>query len=136
MTLDIKDFYYVIPMSRYEYMKLSLDFFPEKIIEQYDLRSLVCPNGWIYMEIRKRMPGLKQAGRIANDWLKIYFAQFGNAPVPRIPALWKHATREITFSLVVDDFGVKYFGKENVDHLIQALQKQYTIYTDWTRSLF
>ena len=48
MTLDIKDFYYGTPMARYEYMKLALDFFPDKIIEQYDLHSLVCPNGCIY----------------------------------------------------------------------------------------
>ena len=59
MTLDIKDFYYGTPMSRYEYMKIALDLFLDKIIEQYDLRSLVCPNGWIYMEIHKGMPALK-----------------------------------------------------------------------------
>ena len=72
MTLDIKDFYYGTPMARYEYTKLALDFFPDEIIKQYDLRSLVCPNVWIYMEIRKGMPGLKQASRIANDRLKIH----------------------------------------------------------------
>ena len=82
------------------------------------------------------MPGLKQAGRIANDRLKIHLAQFGYAPVPRTHFLWKHATREITFSLAVDDFGVEYVSKENADHLIQALKKQYTISTDWTGSLF
>ena len=44
------------------------------------------------------MPGLKQAGRIANDQLKAHLAKFGFAPVPRtrrfldtkllIPQLW------------------------------------------------
>ena len=111
MTMDIKGFYYVTPMSQYEYMKLALDFFPVEIIEQYNLHSLVCPNGWIYMEIRTGVQGLKQSVRIANDRLKIHLAQFGYEPVPRTPALWKHATRDITFYLVVDDFGVKYFGK-------------------------
>ena len=110
MTIDIKDFYYGSPMARYNYMKLALDFFPDEIIEQYDLRILVCTNDWIYMEIRKGMPGLKQAGRIANDRLKTHLAQFGYAPIPHTPDLWKHATRDITFSLVVDDSGVKYSG--------------------------
>ena len=32
MTLDIKDFSYGTSMSRYEYMKLALDFFPDDII--------------------------------------------------------------------------------------------------------
>ena len=41
MTLDIKDFYYITPMSQYEYMKLALDYFPDDIIGQYIMRSLV-----------------------------------------------------------------------------------------------
>ena len=57
------------------------------------------------------MPGLKQAGRIANNRLKAHLAKFGFAPVPRTLALWKHDTKPIFFSLVVDNFGVKYIGK-------------------------
>ena len=136
MTLNIKYFYYGTPMSRYEYMKLALDFFPDKIIEQYNLRRVVCPNGWIYMDIRKGMPGLKQSSRIANDWLKIHLAKFGYTPVPRTPALRKNATHDITFYLVVNDFGVKYVRKENSDHLIQVLKKQYTISMNFNGSLF
>ena len=67
------------------------------------------------------MPGLNQASRIANDRLKAHLVKFGFAPVPRTPALWKHAPKPILFSLVVDDFGVNYIVKENNDHLIQAL---------------
>ena len=75
------------------------------------------------MEIRKVMSGLKQSGHIANDRLKINLAQFGYAPVPCTSALCKHATHDITFYLVVDDIGVKYFGKENSDHLIHAIKE-------------
>ena len=82
------------------------------------------------------MPGLKQAGSIANDRLKAHLSQFGFSPLPRNPALWKHDTKPIFFSLVIDDFGVKYIGKEKADHLIQALQKLYTISIDWTGYLF
>ena len=78
------------------------------------------------------MPSLKQAGRIVNERIKAHLAHFGFAPVPRTPALWKHATKPIILSLVVDNFGVKYTGKENADHLIQALQKLYTISINWT----
>ena len=69
------------------------------------------------------MPGLKQDGRIANDRLKSHLSQFGFAPVPCTPDLWKHATKPITLPLVVDDFGVKYIGKDNADYLIQSLHK-------------
>ena len=37
----------------------------------------------------------------------------------------------IQFTLVVDNFGVKYFDKENAQHLIYALQEDYTITHDW-----
>ena len=43
---------------------------------------------------------------------------------------------DITFFLVVNDFGIKYVGKENSDHLIQSLKKQYTVSMGWTGSLF
>ena len=76
------------------------------------------------------MPSLKQAGRIANNQLKAHLSQFSFAPVPRTPALWKHDTKPTLFSLVVDNFGVKSIGKENVDHFIQALQKLYTIFIE------
>ena len=82
------------------------------------------------------MPGLKQAGRIANDRLKAHPVHFGFAPVPRSPALWKHTTKPIVLSLVIDDIGVKYICKENADHLIQSLQKLCTISIDWTGPLF
>ena len=121
-TLDIKDFYYGTAMARYEYMKLALACIPDEIIDHHSLRT-ISSNGWVYLDIRKGVPGLKQAGRIANDRLKSHLAKFGFAPVPRNPALWKHDTKPIWFSLAIDDFSVKYIGKENADHLIQALQK-------------
>ena len=71
ITLDIKIFYYNTPIGRYEYMKISLAILPEEIIAQYNLLQLAS-DGWVYLEIRKGMPGLKQAGRIANDRPKIH----------------------------------------------------------------
>jgi hypothetical protein len=38
--------------------------------------------------------------------------------------------------LVVDDFGVKYVGKEHVDHLIQCIKQQYELTEDWTGDLY
>ena len=74
-------------MARYKYMKLALACIPDKIIQQYSLQTL-SSDGWVYLEIRKGMPVLKQAGRIANDRLKAHLDQFGFAPVPITPSLW------------------------------------------------
>ena len=116
-------------------MKISLTILPEEIIIQYNLLQLAS-KVWVYLEIHKGMPGLKQAGRIANDRLKIHLAKFGYFPFSRTPPLWKHSTKDIYFSLVVDNFGVKYVGKDTADHLIQALKKLYNISIDWTGSIY
>jgi hypothetical protein len=91
----------------------------------------------VYVEIKKGMYGLKQAGIIANQRLTQHLAQYGYYPTPRTPGLWKHATRPVVFCLVINDFaGIKYVGKQHADHLIQALQDLYPCSTDWTGSLY
>ena len=58
MILDIKNFYYGTAMDRYDYMKLALACIPDEIIYQYSLYTL-SSDGWVYLETRKGMPGLK-----------------------------------------------------------------------------
>ena len=67
-------------MGQYKFMKISLEILPEEIIAQYNLLQLAS-NEWVYLYIRKGMPGLKQASRIANDRLKIHLAKFGYSPL-------------------------------------------------------
>jgi hypothetical protein len=103
---------------------------PDKIIQQYQLQQLVTPDSWVYIEIRKGMYGLKQAGILANQRLQKHLTTHGYFPTPRTPGLWKHATRDVHFSPVVDNFGVKYVGKENAQHLVDALASLYEVSTD------
>jgi hypothetical protein len=49
-----------------------------------------------------------------------------------VPGLWLHKSRPITFTLIVDDFGVKYVGKEHAKHLIRILKEYYEISEDWS----
>ncbi len=49
-----------------------------------------------------------------------------------IPSLWKHDTRPVQFTLVVDNFGVKYFDEEHANHLKWVLEEHYTLTCDWT----
>jgi hypothetical protein len=48
-----------------------------------------------------------------------------------MPGYWKHDWRPINFTLVMDDFGVKYIGKEHVHHITQTLKQHYEIKEDW-----
>ena len=77
------------------------------------------------------MPGLKKAGKIANDRLVQHLAKYGYRPCKYTPALWRHDTNGVTFALVVDNFGVKYVGKQNFEHLLSALRNLYEIMVDY-----
>lgn len=44
-------------------------------------------------------------------------------PAGITPSLFKHVSRPRIFSLVVDDFGVKWENSEDLDHLIACLRK-------------
>jgi hypothetical protein len=85
----------------------------------------------VYLEIRKGISGPKQAGLLANQLLQQRVAPYGYYPAWHIPGMWLHKTRSIAFTLVVDDFAVKYVGKENAHHLRNALLCSYEITTYW-----
>lgn len=120
MTADIKDFYLNTPMEIYEYMRIRVEDIPADIINRYELDSKI-HNGFVYVEIRKGMYGLPQSGKLANDRLCRHLAAHGYHQSKHTPGLFHHVTRPITFTLVVDDFGIKYVGKEHAQHLIDTI---------------
>jgi hypothetical protein len=83
MMMDIKNCYIGTPLPRFEYIKMLLSRFPEEIIQKYNLKALAV-DGWVYIEIRKGMYGLKQAGLLANELLQTCLAPFGYKPNTRL----------------------------------------------------
>ncbi len=53
-----------------------------------------------------------------------------------VPGLWTHKTRNTCFTLVVDNFAIKYTKMEDAKHLIDTLQKDYTITVDWDATTY
>jgi hypothetical protein len=135
MMMDIKNYYPVTPLPWFEYMKMLLSRFPEEIVQKYNLNALAV-DGWVYIEIRKGMYSLNQAGLLANQLLQTHLAPFGYYPARHTPGLWLHKTRTISFTLVVDDFAVKYVGKQHAKHLRDALLGTYELTTDWTATVY
>ena len=43
------------------------------------------------------------------------------------PGLWTHEWRPVCFTLVVDNFGVKYVGEEHKQHLIDTVSEFYDV---------
>jgi hypothetical protein len=135
MCQDIKNFYLTAALEYYKYMKIPLTLFPAWIVEQYDLNKHAL-HSFVHLEMRRALWGLPQAGILANKRLRLKLAPFGYNESENIPGLWYHESRPIMFTLVVDNFGVKYICKEDVQLLITSIKTDCTITKDWTGNLY
>jgi hypothetical protein len=82
------------------------------------------------------MYGLKQAGLLANQFLQTRLVPLVYYPARHTPGLWLHKTRPISFTLKVDDFAVKYVGKQHAEHRQNALLRTYELTMDWTATVY
>ena len=121
MLADLKDHFLNTPMERPEYMKVPYNKFPDDIRTTYNLDRIVTSNGYIFYKIKHGMHGLKQADILAYDYIKQHLYPYGYHLVPGTVGLWKHSTRPISCYLCVDDFGIKCFNKENINHLLDKV---------------
>jgi hypothetical protein len=118
-------------MNQAKYMRVPMASIPTQIIKYYNLPSLA-HNSNIYVEINKGMYGLPQTGCLVNNALVKHLNNHGYHQCPQTPGLFTHLSCPIQFCLVVDDFGIKYSGKENAQHPIDTLCQLYEITVDWT----
>ena len=88
------------------------------------------------VQVDKGIYGLAQASKLAQDDLFPLLARGGYHQCPNTPLLFKHATRPISFVLVVDDFSVKYKDRSDALHLLATLGTKYEYTVDWTGAKF
>ena len=132
MTMDISNLYLMTPLERPKYIHMKMDDIPDEIIEEYKLHSKADKNNTIYLKATKGMYGLPHGGLIANQLLEKQLNEHGYFQSKLVPSMWTHKTWPIQFSLVVDDFGVKYVGEEHAKHLESVLKEHYKVTCDWT----
>jgi hypothetical protein len=135
MIMDIKSYCLGTPLPIYAYIRLPLTILPRDIIEKYNLKRLAV-SGWLYLDIRKGVYGLKQAGLLANQLLQKRLKPFDYYSARHTPGLWLHTTKPTAFSLVVDDFAVKYITKYDANHLRDALLQHYEVTTEWEGTVY
>ena len=66
------------------------------------------------------MYGLKEAGKLSNLRVVSLLSSFGFYETTT-PCYFRHVSRNISFVLVVDDFGVKYHSRVDFDYLVSCL---------------
>ena len=111
--------------------KMKIESFPEDLIEHYKLCKKVDENGLLFIRVEQGMYGLPHAGIIAQKLLEERLTKHRYRQSDHTPGLWIHDWRPISFSIIVDDFGVKYVGREHADHLIKILEEFYVVDKDW-----
>ena len=88
------------------------------------------------VEIQRGMYGMPQSGILANNQLQQHLSTFGYTQVKHKYGLSRHKTRNLSFTLVVDDFGVNYSTHTDMDHLNNDIQTKYTTTSDITGIIY
>ena len=108
-------------MASLEYMKIAWKYFPNDIRLKYNLSSFLTNDGYVYCKINKGMYGLKQAAVLAYNQLANHLKDNNYKQIIGSMGMWKHGTKNITFCLCVDNFGVKYHNKEDATDFLNTL---------------
>ena len=82
------------------------------------------------------MYGLREAGYTANVKPKKVLGLEGYVSTKFTPGLFTHKTRDIVFSLVVDNFRARYTKREDVEHLLKTIQDKYPVKVDWDSTFY
>ncbi len=107
---------------------MHLSDFPDDVIVQYGLKNIANKDGMVFVKIPKGMYGLPQVDLLAHELLKKCLNKHENFQSTHTPVLWTHKWHSIPFTLVVDDFSIKYVGKDNLQHLTSILQESNKIF--------
>ena len=84
---------------------------PQEFVEKYNLQEKA-HNGYIYARVTKGIYGPPpQSGQIEHCALVKYLEPYGYHPSRKNLGLWTHNSRKTNFTLLVDNFVLKYSGK-------------------------
>ncbi len=119
--LDLIDFYLGTPMDRPEYLAVDIKFIPAATRLEYGLDEFI-DNNRILFRVDKCMYGLPQSGYLSNKHLVGHLATAGYLEDANVPCLFTHNVSGLQFSLIVDDFGIKYYSMADLQHLVATIE--------------
>ena len=105
MTADVNNFYLNTPTDEPKYMQILVKLIPDEIKVEYKV-SKFKHAGYVYVQINKGVYGLAQADLLANELFAKRLVKHVFKQTPHTPGLWRHYTKPIQCTLVVNDFGI------------------------------
>lgn len=132
VSADIKDFFLGTLLPTPEYMWLKRDQMTATSQAKYGFDKFAKGDRAL-VRIDRAIYGLPQAALLAQLRLDAHLATRGFHPDAHTACLYRHETRDITFTLVVDDFGIKAKSDMvDIEYLFSCLREKYTITVDYT----
>ena len=116
-------------------MWIPFKFFSTSLVALYRLDTLQ-RNGLVLMQLNKSIYGLPQAGILSQQRLVNHIKTYGYTECENTSCLFQHQTRHTNFTLVVDNFLVKYDSEHDANHLLSALSQIYSLLTNWDATLY
>jgi hypothetical protein len=95
--------------------------------------KIATPDGSMYCKIRWGKYDLSQASIIAQKLLEECLNKHVFCQSQTTPGLWKQDTPPIIFSLIVHNFGIKYVGEENTQHLLDTVRTYFKCLCNWEK---
>jgi hypothetical protein len=125
-------------VSYFQYIRVRPSIIPKEVWDDHCYTIPIADDGYIYLEIRRGMYSLKEAGILAFNQLVQKLKPAGYEPMMSFtPGLWRHRTKRTTFALCVDNFGAKYLSKADATHPINDVQAHcYDLTINWTGNLY
>jgi hypothetical protein len=109
---------------------MKLELFPQDVINEYGLQNKIDTDSNIFCKVKRGMYFLPQARILTQELLTKRLLKAGYIQSAITPGFWQHEWQPIIFTLVVDDFGVKYINKTDAKHLREVLKQDYECDTD------
>jgi len=129
-NIDLVDFYLQSPMETPAYIGVPLKDIPESIVKNYDLIRK-STNDKVYFKVVMTMYGHPVSGLLSNKHLFKTIEEAGYYEDSLVPCMIKHKERSTIGAIVVDDIGLKVRSKDDVIHLVNAIEKVWKVKINW-----
>ena len=131
-TLDITDHHLGadVPTDDAQPLKTHLDNCPSSLLGELGLSPFLQTDRhdktFVCADVVKTVPGLKNSGLLSQNRLIRHLSTCG-CHQTATPTLFRHANGGISFTLAVDDFGVKCTALSDYNHLKSPLELLYKV---------
>ena len=129
-TIDIVDYYLGATLPSPESVRIDVSSISLPTLTKLGLLPFLrhSPHGkpFLFCDVLKTVPGLPQSGLLSQLRLVALLTQHGFSETST-PMLFRHHTHSTAFTLVVDDFLVRYSHPSELDHLVSCLSSLYEL---------